>query len=123
MDEHIVTIALATRLKRRVFASDIIKEEAEKLICENIDTINSTLISISFEDYGLILTLNNKDNLPTSDIAYFLRTATSAPLRNKYSNLNKMPSLWTRNYFCENGYMTNDTMAAVQEYFQQIKSR
>lgn len=119
----IVTIALATRLKRKVFLAKGIEQRAELLIKEASLNLPLDLIQLDFLPYGFILTASNPKGLATEDIAYYLRKATSSALRHEYPELQSMPSLWTRDFFTCSGGTTESVNEKIRLFYDGIKSR
>lgn len=119
----IITIALCTRLRRKVFQITGSQEKVSEVLYAKAPQYGIEIIKLYFLDYGLIVELNNPDSLSTSDVAFFLRTSTSGLLRSAYPALSKMPSLWIRNYFCKNGYLTYDVWQETASFYENQKRR
>ena len=88
------TIALATRLKRKVFRAGNIP------VCVECGGIAEA-----------------------EKIAELIRKATSRPIRQKYPELWKMPSLWNQSPCIVEGKMDPENMEKIEEYYRNLKSR
>jgi putative transposase len=55
--------------------------------------------------------------LPPDQIMFRLKSYTSRVLRQEFGHLHKMPSLWTRSYFCRTAGMVSS--AVIQRYIEE----
>ena len=122
-------MALCTRLKRRVFTSGQCKQMAKAELVRALGSINVYITNILFLEYGIILELENRDDLPSSEIAYTIRSATSKKIRDEFAEFSRMPSLWQREYFCrdgkssENGQLSEDIKKEIEAFYDKQKTR
>ena len=121
--ETTYTIVLATRLKRRVFQSRRIPVEVVSMAEEVIAGEGAGLLGNEFCDYGISLFVKCESMEKAREIANRIRRATSGPIRAKYPELWKMPSLWNRNPLVFEGDMTPENRTRVTEYYESLKSR
>lgn len=117
------TIALATRLKRRVFRAGNIPGDVIELIGDSLKSYGGSLKEYKFFDYGVVLSIDCSDAAQAVRIADAVRKATSKPIRQKYPELWKMPSLWNQSPCILEGEMSQTNMEKVEEYYRNLKSR
>ena len=90
------TIALATRLKRKVFRAGNIPVDVMEMIDDALRVNGTHLDGHRFYDYGVVLCVECGGIAEAEKIAELIRKATSRPIRQKYPELWKMPSLWNQ---------------------------
>lgn len=117
------TIALATRLKRKVFRARNIPDDVIAIAREEVSRQNAALISYEVFDYGIVLYVVCRDRDAAIQIADSVRRATSGPIRHKYPELWKMPSLWNSRPLIEEGGAGPGNDKKVSEYYESLKSR
>ena len=67
------------------------------------------------------LFLNCPPTLSPSDAMFWLKGHSSRILREKYANLRRMPSMWTRSFLVSTA--GNVSSAAIQKYIAEQKTR
>ena len=124
MDTYTVsTIAMCTRLKRKVFLAKGIAERFTEIITVIILSHDSEITAIEFLPYGAIFELKHPEALDVNALVREIRLATSKPIRDTYMELWHMPSLWIREFYLHNGCKTADTNKEILEYYNKQKSR
>ena len=117
------SIAIASRLKRRIFLAGNIPSEFLRLAKA---ALNENLISIQqyrFYDYGVLLQLNMPDEMSPETAAALIRSSTSKPLRTTFSELWPLPSLWTRKCFIKAGELDGLFVQEAEDFFASLKNR
>lgn len=67
------------------------------------------------------LFLNCPPTLAPDQIMFRIKGKTARVLRQEFENLRKMPSMWTRSYFCSTaGHVSSET---IKRYIAEQKSR
>ena len=117
------TIALATRLKRRVFRAGNIPVDVMEMIGDVLRSNGTPLDEHRFYDYGVVLCVECGGMTEAERVAELVRKATSRPIRQKYPELWKMPSLWNQTPCIVEGKMDQKNMEKIEEYYRNLKSR
>ena len=117
------TIALATRLKRKVFRAGNIPGDVMEMIGDALRLYVTPLDGYRFYDYGVVLCVECGGMTEAERIAELVRKATSRPIRQKYPELWKMPSLWNQTPCIVEGKMDPKNMEKIEEYYRNLKSR
>ena len=76
-----------------------------------------------FYDYGVVLCVECGGIAEAEKIAELIRKATSRPIRQKYPELWKMPSLWNQSPCIVEGKMDPENIEKIEEYYRNLKSR
>ena len=117
------TIALATRLKRKVFRAGNIPVDVMEMIDDALRVNGTHLDGHRFYDYGVVLCVECGGIAEAEKIAELIRKATSRPIRQKYPELWKMPSLWNQSPCIIEGKMDPENIEKIEEYYRNLKSR
>ena len=117
------TIALATRLKRKVFLAGNIPADVERLSREALNEEGIDIKETLFYDYGYVCCVNAPESIKPEAIAYTIRKSTSRPIREMYPELWAMPSLWNSKAYIEDGELTEAKKKNIEGYYQTLKSR
>ena len=117
------TIALATRLKRKVFRAGNIPVDVMEMIGDALRVNGMHLDGHRFYDYGVVLCVECGGIAEAEKIAELIRKATSRPIRQKYPELWKMLSLWNQSPCIIEGKMDPENMEKIEEYDRNLKSR
>lgn len=120
---NIYTVALATRLKRRVFAAGGIPPFFEKNITVVFSGNGITLKSIRFLDYGVVMEIGSDEELERGRISNLIRRGTSSLIRNEFSELMALPSLWTRQIYFEKGCLDDEKEACIKAFYDSLRTR
>ena len=117
------TIAICTRLKKKVFLAKGIAEQFLEIITVRILKKGAKITSAEFFPYGVVLEIEHSESLDMKAFVREIRLATSKPLRDTYMELWHMPSLWIRDYYLKNSCRTEDVNNEIQAYYNKQKSR
>jgi|GEM_PF-4755876 len=117
------TVALATRLKRKVFAAGAIAETFEKILTVKISAEGMSLISLKTLEYGAVIELSSPFPVQESSISRLIRISTSAPLRYEFPDLWSLPSLWTKRIYFASGFLNEEKKQEIDAFFDSIKTR
>ena len=124
--EQAYTIALATRLRRRVFTARGVAEHFEILLAELAESQGWKNLTVRFYDSGVHITLTvsgDSTSASGTDIADAIRTYTSGAIRRAFKELWAMPSLWTKRCYVEEGVGSEETEVKIQRFFETIPTR
>lgn len=117
------TIALATRLKRKVFLAGNIPSDVKDIVEDALQKRDAHVKEMKFLPYGCICCVDVPEAIYPDRIAYLIRTSTSKPIRDKYPELWSMPSLWNRKTFIREGMITEDAVREINEFYDSLKTR
>lgn len=109
------------RYRRKIFLIDNVEERFRALVKEKCEELEINVIAIKCgEDYAYMLL----DCLPVkgpSEIMEQIKRYTTSILRDEFSELAKMQSLWTRSYFVSTDVNVQDE--TIREYVESQKKR
>lgn len=109
------------RYRRKIFLIPHVEERFKhlvKYVCEEMDI---EIIAIECDKDHVHMFLNCLPTLSPSDIMQKIKGVTSRALREEFSQLKKMPSLWTRSYFVSTaGEVCSET---IKKYVEEQKTR
>lgn len=117
------TIALATRLKRKVFRAKNIPPDVLRIADAYLARNGIKLLQHRFYDYGFVLNVECASAEQAINIATGIRMETSRPIRELYPELWKMPSLWNNQPLVLEGSMTKENNNKIEKYYDGLKSR
>ena len=69
---------------------------------------------------SLALAYSEEEAAKVSEV---IRKATSRPIRQKYPELWKMPSLWNQSPCIVEGEMDSENMEKIEDYYRRLKTR
>ena len=96
---------------------DLIKQDCESLLNRALVDIKCELRSISIEPNKVYIAIKSKPYLSPNRIIAKLKGITSKGLRDSYTSLKRMPSLWTRSYFVSTyGRVPNRAIRSYDKY-------
>lgn len=124
--EQTYTIALATRLRRRIFAAKGVAEYLITLLTELAQSQGWKNLTVRFYDSGVRITLTVRDDsvsVSGANIADAIRIYTSGAIRRAFKELWAMPSLWTKRCYVEEGAGNEETEMNIQSFFEAIPTR
>lgn len=109
------------KYRRKVLVGEIAKRLKE-LLCEKAEKLGVEIVQMEVMPDHVHLFLKS---IPTNSphfIAQQLKGYTSRVLREEFPSLkSRLPSLWTRSYYCESvGYISEET---VRRYIEDQKNR
>lgn len=109
------------RYRRKIFNIPGVEERFRKLINAECERCGIEILSLEcYEDY-VHLFVEAPPDMSTSDIMKQIKKSTSLPLKQEFSQLGAMSSIWTRSYLVS----TADNMSSedIREYVHAQKTR
>lgn len=116
-------VAMATRLKRKVFLSKNIRKDVLALSCKAAAEYGTDVISYAFIPYGMELVLDCATEEAARRTAKAIRYATSGTVRKRYPELWSMPSFWTRDCLVIEWAEQGNTRKTLDDFYASLKSR
>jgi putative transposase len=109
------------RYRRKIFQSDGVEQRFKELVKEKCEIIKIEIIAMECDKDHVHLFLNCLPTLSPCVIMKYIKGFTSKIIRQEFPALNRMPSLWTRNYFVSTaGSICSET---VKKYVENQKKR
>ena len=109
-----------TRRRRKVLTGAI-ERDLKRLLALKAAELECEVVALQVMPDHVHLFLNCPPTIALDQIMFRLKGFTAHALRRKYAALQRMPSMWTRSYFCSTaGNVSSDT---VMRYIAQQKSR
>ena len=116
-------VAIATRLKRKVFLSKNICDDVLALSCRAAAECGINVISHAFVPYGMELVLDCTNEEDAKRAAKAIRYATSGTVRKRYPELWSMPSFWTRDCLVVKWSEEDEPREKINNFYASLKSR
>ena len=108
------------RRRRKMLVGDVDSRLIE-LIKQAVIEIDCQLIAVETHLDHVHLFIQSKPILAPYQIMHKVKGFTSHSLRKEFSHLLKLPSLWTRSYFCgTSGNVSSDT---IKKYIESQKTK
>ena len=109
------------RYRRKIFLIPNVEVRFKTLVKEKCKELNIEIIAIECNKDHTHMFLNCLPTFSSSDIMQSIKGYTSKILREEFVELQKMPSLWTRNYFASTaGNVCSET---IKKYVESQKTR
>ena len=109
------------RYRRKIFLIPNLEERFKELVKTKCKELEIEIIAIECDKDHSHMLLNCLPTLSPSDIMQQIKGYTSKILREEFSELSKMPSLWTRSYFVSTaGNVCSET---IKKYVENQKKR
>lgn len=109
------------RYRRKIFLNAKVEERFKALVQELCNELDIVIIAMECDKDHVHLFLNALPTLSPADIMAKIKGVTSKRLREEFSHLTHLPSLWTRSYFISTaGNVSSET---VQHYVESQKTR
>lgn len=109
------------RYRRKIFLIPNVEERFKTLVKSICEEMEIEIIAIECDRDHTHMFLNCLPTLSPSDIMKKIKGATSKVLREEFTELKKMPSLWTRSYFVSTaGNVCSET---IKKYVESQKTR
>ena len=109
------------RYRRKIFLIPKVEERFKELVKIKCKELEIEIIAIECDKDHSHMFLNCLPTLSPSDIMQQIKGYTSKILREEFSELSKMPSLWTRSYFVSTaGNVCSET---IKKYVENQKKR
>ena len=110
--------------RRRKVLKGLIEQRLKVLIqeaCQDSDLIVVVVVALEVMPDHVHAFLNCPPTISPSQVMHKVKGYTARYLREEFTELLKMPSMWTRSYFCSTA--GNVSSATVERYIAQQKTR
>ena len=109
------------RYRRKIFLNSKVEERFKTLVQEICDELEIEIITMECDKDHVHLFLNTLPTFSPTDIMAKIKGVTSKKLREEFSHLQHLPSLWTRSYFVSTaGNISSET---IRRYVEHQKTR
>lgn len=109
------------RYRRKIFLRADVEERFKELVQEKCKELEIVIIALECDKDHTHMFLHALPTLSPSDIMAKIKGVTSKKLREEFSHLRHLPSLWTRSYFVSTaGNVSSET---IKRYVEQQKTR
>ncbi|MGL4522601.1 MAG: IS200/IS605 family transposase [Bacilli bacterium] len=109
------------RYRRKIFLKQEVEERFKQIVKDVCREMEIEIIAMECDKDHAHLFLNTLPTLSPSDIMQKIKGVTSKKLREEFTHLQKMPSLWTRSFFVSStGNVSSET---VKTYVESQKKR
>ena len=112
-------IVFCSKYRRKVLV-DGVDERLKEILAEVAEEMGCTINIIKVKPDHVHLYMNGNPTIPVHLIVKNLKAISSKKLRDEFQSLNsRLPSLWTRSYYCETiGCISKE---AVEKYIEEQK--
>jgi len=107
------------RRRRKVLVGEV-EQRLKELIYELSANIEAKVIALEIMPDHVHLFINAPPDIAPDQIMFRIKGASSRYLRAEFPQLKKMPSMWTRSYFCSTA--GNVSSQTIERYIQNQKS-
>lgn len=108
------------RYRRKIFDIDGIEARFKQLTEEVCSKHGFDILAMECHHDHAHIFLNAQPQYSPSEIMKIVKGASSHVLREEFPELSKMPSLWTRNFFCATaGHVSSE---AIRKYVEMQKT-
>jgi putative transposase len=107
--------------RRRKVLTGTIERDLKRLLTDKAAELNCEIVALEVLPDHVHLFLNCPPTIAPDQLMFRLKGFTAHALRRKYALLQRMPSMWTRNYFCSTA--GNVSSGAVMRYIAEQKAR
>ena len=88
-----------------------VKNRVDELLRQKADEVGIEILALEIMPDHLHLFVNTMPDLAVHQVVFRLKGYTSRILRQEFSHLKKMPSMWTSSYFASTaGNVSNETI-------------
>jgi len=109
------------RYRRKIYLISGLEERFKELVNLKCEEMEIEVITIECDKDHTHMFLNCPPSLSPSNIMKHIKEYTGKILREEFKELNRMPSLWTRSYFCSTaGNVSSET---IKKYIENQKTR
>ena len=109
------------RYRRKIFLNSKVEERFKMLVQEICEELEIEIITMECGKDHVHLFLNTLPTFSPTDIMAKIKGVTSKKLREEFSHLQHLPSLWTRSYFVSTaGNVSSET---IRRYVENQKTR
>ena len=109
------------RYRRKIFLNSKVEERFKMLVQEICKELEIEIIAMECEKDHVHLFLNSLPTFSPTDIMAKIKGVTSKKLREEFSHLQHLPSLWTRSYFVSTA--RNVSSETIRRYVENQKTR
>jgi putative transposase len=109
-----------TRRRRKVLIGEV-ESRLKQRINEVATELDCGVIAMEIMPEHVHLFLNCPPMLAPDQIMFRIKARTAKVLREEFEHLQRMPSMWTRSYFCSTA--GNVSSATIQRYIAEQKSK
>ena len=107
--------------RRQIFLRHDVEIRFKQLVLEICEELDINMITLACDKDHTYMYLNAPPTLSPADIMAKIKGVTSKQLREEFSHLCHLPSLWTRSYFVSTaGKISSET---IKRYVEQQKTR
>jgi putative transposase len=107
--------------RRRKILTGTVEKDLRKLLQSKAAELGCEILAMEIMPDHVHLFLNCPPTLAPSDAMFWLKGYSSRILREKYANLRRMPSMWTRSFFVSTA--GNVSSATIKKYIAEQKTR
>lgn len=107
--------------RRRKVLKGLISERLKQLIIEACQEIDVSVLAIEVMKDHVHAFLNCPPTLAPYQVMHKVKGYTACYLRQEFPELMKLPSMWTRSYFCSTA--GNVSSSTIEKYLAQQKTR
>ncbi|KRG09645.1 IS200/IS605 family transposase [Lederbergia galactosidilytica] len=109
------------RYRRKIFLRTDVEERFKQLVQEICEELKIVIVALECDNDHTHMFLNALPTFSPADIMAKIKGVTSKKLREEFSHLQHLPSLWTRSYFVSTaGNVSSET---IKRYVEQQKTR
>jgi putative transposase len=109
------------RYRRKIFLNQEVEQRFKEIVREVCDEQEIEILAMECDQDHTHLFLNALPQISPSQIMAKIKGRTSRVLRQEFSHLSHMPSLWTRSFFVSTaGNVSSDT---IKKYVDEQKTR
>lgn len=109
------------RYRRKIFLHTEVEGRFKQLVEDTCDHLGIQLITIECEEDHAHLFLNALPTMSPAEIMAKIKGVTSKILREEFSQLQHLPSLWTRSFFVSTD--KNVSTETIKNYVTEQKTR
>lgn len=109
------------RYRRKIFLQAEVEQRFKELVHEVCEELQIQIVALECDKDHTHMFLNALPSLSPADMMAKIKGVTSKKLREEFSHLRHLPSLWTRSYFVSTaGNVSSET---IKRYVEQQKTR
>ena len=109
------------RYRRKIFLDSTLEERVKVLVQEICEELDIEILAMECDKDHVHLFLNTLPTFSPTDIMAKIKGVTSKKLREEFSHLQHLPSLWTRSYFVSTA--RNVSSETIRRYVENQKTR
>lgn len=109
------------RYRRKIFLRDDVEKRFKQLVQEICEELDIVILALECDKDHTHMFLDALPTLSPTSIMAKIKGVTSRKLREEFSHLGHLPSLWTRSYFVSTA--GNVSSATIKHYVEQQKTR